>query len=148
MRMTLTERIVAGVVALSVIVGINMAITNTMIDKAVEGYAKSVPAAPKIMIVNMDMIVKDLTSQNVEPLDVLLYTQTLNALLVKEGYLVLDSQDVLSYHPRYTFQSIPSEKLFEAAKKAGIDLGDDARARMEEALVEGKKKVDDLFSLK
>ncbi|MCI2286068.1 hypothetical protein L3081_24920 [Colwellia sp. MSW7] len=103
MKINITESLIAGLVFVAVIIGINMTITNTIIDNAIESYAKSVPAAPKIMVVNMDLIVKNLTSQDVEPIDVLLYTQTLNALPVKEGYLVLDSQSVLSYHPRYVF---------------------------------------------
>lgn len=148
MKINLIEGIVTGVVALSVITGINMVVTNTMIDNAISTYAQNTPTPPKAMVVNMDLIVKDLTKQGVEPIDVLLYTQTLNALLVKEGYLVFDSQSVLSYHPRYAFAPIPSEKLFEAARMSGIDISADTRAEMEEALVEGKKKIDDLLSLK
>lgn len=147
MKVNLLEGLLAGVVSLLVITGVNMMVTTTMIDKAINNYALSIPAVPKIMVVNMDLLVSELTNQGIEPIDVLLYTQTLNALLVSEGYLVLDSPSVLSYHPRYNFNTIPSDKLFEAAKKSGIDLRKDNMAQMEEALKEGKKKVDDLLSL-
>lgn len=146
MKMGKIEAVVAGMVGLMVLIGLNMTITKTLIDQAVDEYAQSIPAQPKPIVVDMDTIVKDLTEQGEQPIDVVVYTQTLNALLVKEGYLVLDKRSVLSYHPRYAYQPIPKDVLLAAAKKAGIDFEGPARVKMEEALTKGRALVDEMLT--
>jgi hypothetical protein len=146
MKMSNVEKIIAGVIVLSAFIALNIYITNKLVDSAISQYAQSIPAPVKPIVVDMDAIVTNLTNEGLAPIEVITYTQTLNALLVKEGYLVLDKQNTLSYHPRYALQPIPNDKLLEAAKKAGIDLASSNKEEMEAALNKGRALVNELIT--
>ncbi len=126
------------------LLGLNVIASKLVVDHEIDQFSKTL-VIPQLMTVDLDKMVSDKLEQGIEPKKILAYTDTVLELLRHDGFIVLDSKNVLYSPERHNLRDITFEELDVLIKDRGIEPLEDQS--YQQSLDDSLKHIEDTFDI-